>query len=475
MDAKWIILLPFLLAFVVMRRDHMFSIRNVSVFGFHVMLVLGVFLLPNSIEVDKFTVLYPQQYEDAINKSIIAATIALGAYCGAFLLLDKIDLRASGVTSRYERVIDEMFSAKFGRTFPVFALLGVVAAATLVFVFIEVGHIPYANLHNPAKYFDGYTNDYIKLRPLYVMAQQLLAVSGIFILLFLFSSNKRERFAWAGLLIFNTLVLVLTLKRGEIFLPFVVLFGGVLFGLKKIDKRKCLYLLFAVVFLFVGAVLTEPSGKYRPFTTQINQALLGKDVAPANDSREGGMLSAPVIAREKRAVNKVVTDFFGVQIRETSRLIYNFDLMGQPYYYGKTFIAGIIGFLPTQYCSFKENYLISRVVLSLFEQDKETSGGPRVGIIGEGYINFDFLGVAIASTVLACIAWYLDRVQRRYFDERVAIGLPAMTGLFFVFFHLVWGGFLDGSAAVQTFMIRALLILAISFLLRGKAFFAKVE
>lgn len=454
MDLKLILLLPIVLLIIAIRPRPIFSIRNVSLVGFPFMLLLGTILLPTAILMDNF---YPENqkiFVEAVEKSILATNLALLAFISTFILLDKSQRQRdfSKIALNYQQITEKVVKTKFIKAYSSLCLLSFVGITLIMIVFIKTGHIPYTNIDNPAKYFEGFTDKYISFRPLYVIGQQLLSISGIFLLLFFLEGRGLYKIMWGILMLMDTFTLVLTLKRGEIFLPFIIVFGGMLFNMVRITREKILSIVLIVLLLFGGAVLTEPTGKYRPFTRQINQLIL-KEAHPVVKAEEPTKK-----VKNFNPAAKTSIDFFGVQIRETARLIYNFELSGQSYYYGKTYLAAFLGFLPTKYFDFKENYLIGRVVLQLYGQDKETSGGPRVGIMGEGYINLGYLGVIISAVIVGIIAWFLDKLQYEYIMSFAETKLTAMTGLFFVFIHLVWGIFLDGSAAIQTFIIRSILI-----------------
>ena len=79
---------------------------------------------------------------------------------------------------------------------------------------------------------------------------------------------------------------------------------------------------------------------------------------------------------------------------------------------GKTFVAGLLGFIPTAYFAFKEEYQIGRVTLRLFGVNPEASGGPRVGLAGEAYINFWYFGVILIPIIAGFLGMVFKQIIR---------------------------------------------------------------
>jgi hypothetical protein len=295
-----------------------------------------------------------------------------------------------------------------------------------------------------------------------VLGQQILSISNFIILTYLFSAWKDKKILLLAPLFFiNIAVLALTLKRGEILFPFMVVIGG-LFLSNKINKFNLIGIVFLVCIMCYTAMILSPGNNHRPFANKIGICLAnnfpGKFPYNDNASSEKKVVPAKSLPKmagiTKNRFIRISCDVLGVQIRETARLTYNFEQKNVAFFKGKTLVANIIGLLPTAYTPFKKEYQFGRVSSRLFGTDPETAGGPRVGMVGEAYINFGHFGIIVLPLLLGVLIWYLDRI---YPINHNYSSYSVMTGIimFFVLSHTALAFLGDGSNALPTFLLRA--------------------
>lgn len=429
-----------------------FSVRNIVIFMVLLYTVLGILLLPYSLDLDKFNVADSQTYLSSINKSVVYHILGLWFFLLPIIILDKKWVKPINKTAflkllSYPERINYSQSAKI-LILALFVLLG---SAAIYGTFWHISNIPYCNLLDPsAKYFSGLTEKYIKVRPFYVFGQQLLAVTGFFLLYFfikiLQSKEFKKAIIFLLLFIFSFFPLLLTMKRGEAFFPLVMYTGGLIL----LNRIKIVHAAVIAIALIWSAFLMDPSQHKMPLTNLICSEVV----------QETQKVSSK---EEAQSLKKIILNSFFTQVRDSSRLIYNFNYKKESYFYGKTFLASALGFIPTTIFPFKEKNQIGRVTLRLFGINPETSGGARIGIIGESYINFGFLCVVI-PLFLGIFFWFLDRYYLWFYENYSGDHkLLHMSLMFIILTHLGIGLYLDGSGALQTFIIRATLFAIIIF------------
>jgi hypothetical protein len=155
---------------------------------------------------------------------------------------------------------------------------------------------------------------------------------------------------------------------------------------------------------------------------------------------------------------KVLVDTFGIQVRETARLLYHFSDKGEKFYYGKTFLAGTLSFIPTTLFPFKEKNYFGRVTQRLFDNNPETAGGPNIGLIGESYINFWYIGVIVMPFFIGILVWFLDRLHFDMLQNNSSYGIITAGIFFFLLYHLIFMTFQVGSTTMQAFIVRSAII-----------------
>jgi hypothetical protein len=344
------------------------------------------------------------------------------------------------------------------KTFIILAVFTIAGSIPFFAVFYNTGYVPLCNYGYIVsdKYFRGLTDAYLPLRPFYTLGQNVMAITGFFILLYIFNVRSIKRtLLFMPLFMIAFFCLLLTAKRGELVYPFVMLTGSfaLLFKIKRFDIFRIALLLFIVSYL---VIILDPLNKRTFVYKMCSEIYSVLRVSPA--SEEDLLPEKSGLAVGGSGLGKFLVNVFGIQIRETSRLIYHFDNKNESFLHGKTFIAGFLSFIPTSAFPFKERYYFGRVTLRLWGANTETSGGPNVGLIGESYINFGYAGVIIFPLLIGGLVWYLDRFYFKISQKDSLIGITSMGLLFFLIYHLVFIAFQVGSATMQAFIVRTAII-----------------
>jgi hypothetical protein len=162
-----------------------------------------------------------------------------------------------------------------------------------------------------------------------------------------------------------------------------------------------------------------------------------------------------------RSLSSLSTSFF-VGVRELTRLLTIFD---GNLLWGRTYAAGLLSFIPTEWFAFKAEFNYMRYVALLGGADPNMYGGMRSSYIGEALINFGHFGIAVVSFLFAIVVSALDSwfMRSRWLSRNGIVGI--VFG--FAFFHMAIFGFYEsGSSAILFFLNRIgiLLILILSSL-----------
>ncbi|MCP4109530.1 MAG: oligosaccharide repeat unit polymerase [Desulfobacteraceae bacterium] len=88
---------------------------------------------------------------------------------------------------------------------------------------------------------------------------------------------------------------------------------------------------------------------------------------------------------------------FVPEISEGTLVLSKFHGYSEPFLYGRSFLAGLLTFVPSSLLPFRQQYEINRYNLELAGIRNETSGGIRLTMMLEAYINFGVPGSVIIS------------------------------------------------------------------------------
>jgi hypothetical protein len=302
----------------------------------------------------------------------------------------------------------------------VWVLLG---AGIVAYTFNAVGIIPIlAEDPLAEKFFASNAAEFEKLKGPYTVGIHLLSVGATLGAYICLRSRwtRAERFGTVLITAAAILALIPTLKRGPLLFPFVYVLTTAAF------ERRVSMLRFSalgVVVFSVGALLWyvgRPSGRAAPLTSVFATSLF---VEP----RELAMVW-----------HSMTPDYAHPRL-------------------GATYLAGLLAFVPTQFFPFKDENHLPRTVLRSMGLQSVGGGGPRIGIVGEAWLNAGVPGVLAVCVVFG---WCVNRTNAMSAvvtrDYRGSIASLLMTVLFFN-----WTlSFLSGGSVAFLFLALYAVLLA---------------
>ena len=275
----------------------------------------------------------------------------------------------------------------FGKLFSINVSWGIVIvlAIPLYFVFFDIYFPVFHEKTFISKYFQDRLEDFIPYRPFYT-----LAINGFSTILFLqinyfLFSYKRISFFKLLMnknflkLLFICISLFFTAKRGQLFFPIFISIIAFL-----IYKKKSLKL------SIVGGLLILITAISRNFSKLINGDFDLEDV-----------------------LMSLSTSFF-VSVRELTRVLYFFNAGNHDLLYGKTYIAGLFSFIPTNINTLKANYNYMRYTSIISNQNPDDFGGMRSTYLGEAYVNFGYAGIILLPFFFAITIYIFHLLVKKY-------------------------------------------------------------
>ena len=303
----------------------------------------------------------------------------------------------------------------------------------LFLTFLVVGYIPIFHDHPGAKYFEDAQDLYIPMRPLYTLGISILSSMLMVLLIVYYMSNSQRQKIWIAIFIFIvTVVMMLTAKRGPLFLPFFyfLLFLYII-GVGNLLKIG-----------LIGLAIIAITGLVHSFHIRSDDSLLISTLISFSNSFFVG----------PRELTRALTIFDGISL------------------YGLSYLAGFLAFIPTALFPFKSDYIFMRYLMTLEGSDPNLSGGMRAGFIAEAYYNFGFMGVCIISFLFGFIAIYIaKRILVSQYLSRY--GMAKYFFLVFTLHQFYVAFFENGSAFFFHFFSKAVMFIVFMELARKKVKF----
>lgn len=416
----WIEILSMCGLAILMYRRPMISLTNILNFYWIVYLVGGLLLYPIS------SILVPEMDTSLLSKAVWLNLLGFALYTvGVFQYrVTRFAVSRDSYKIQFASLIRDKVDAKSRIPW----IAAIVCGIMLFITFIGVGYVPlFAGQTHITKYFQEDLTIFVRYRPIYTFAINTLSIVLTFALVMIVQARKR--FNWiilAGLCLF---LLVLTAKRGPMFLP--ILYIGVAYAIIRQNVK----------ILFASAGLLMILG------VSMNIGISGKE----------DLLQAFLVPLSAAAFS---------ELRELNRLLTHFD--GE-LLYGKTYLAGLLSFIPTEWFEFKSQYNYMRYIMALQGVDPSLSGGMRSGYIGEALINFGIVGVGIISYLFGLLVGYVDNwfLSSRWIASRGLIGIIMGIAVFQVG---IMAFFASGSSAILFFINRISILALLIFFCIPKTF-----
>lgn len=289
-----------------------------------------------------------------------------------------------------------------------FIYCGVLAAMLLVA--LKAG-----SFNNPRAFF--YKNEGI--RPYYNFTVSLSSIVSGIIIARIFQFNQLSDKIYLGLFIFVNLF---------------------------IGSRS--FALGPLIGVFTLVVFLVWKGKFKIKQMAIYASIILALVVVLSQFRSGTPKSA---APKGAAPNMFLTEiFYGNSFSDLRDFAWCLSAWNGQYFYGKTYLAAFMSFIPTTYSSFRTDYNIGRITAKLGGFSPQEHPGLRPGIYGESYLNFGIPGVIIVGIILGYAARYMDYKTKvaaysnnklEYFVSAIGVifvgNLSMTSGFFTVYTFLI--------------------------------------
>jgi oligosaccharide repeat unit polymerase len=102
------------------------------------------------------------------------------------------------------------------------------------------------------------------------------------------------------------------------------------------------------------------------------------------------------------------TTFFG-NFRDSSWVLRDFEANRYPLFYGKTILAGLLGFVPSSVLPFRQQYSWGPVALDILNRTGDPFFfGPGQVLFADWYVNFGTAGVVLEGLVIGVLLRWFD-------------------------------------------------------------------
>lgn len=111
--------------------------------------------------------------------------------------------------------------------------------------------------------------------------------------------------------------------------------------------------------------------------------------------------------------------FYGSSLSDLRDFAWALGAWDGHYWYGKTYLAGLLGFIPRALSDFREQWTFGVIMAELVGFSREEHAGIRPGIFGESYLNFGLPGVFVIAWINGFLLRYADfQIKRRISEGR---------------------------------------------------------
>jgi oligosaccharide repeat unit polymerase len=124
---------------------------------------------------------------------------------------------------------------------------------------------------------------------------------------------------------------------------------------------------------------------------------------------------------------------FGGNLTEQRDFAWVYSVWDHTYLYGKSYLAGLLGFVPSSLSDFRQEWSWGRVTARAVGLDPATFSGFRLPIVGEAYFNFSWPGVVVVAFYLGYTTFRLSRFidhALRNGDRASAVTLGATCAVY---------------------------------------------
>jgi oligosaccharide repeat unit polymerase len=146
---------------------------------------------------------------------------------------------------------------------------------------------------------------------------------------------------------------------------------------------------------------------------------------------------------------------------EFARILLQADLTNfgiEDYYFGLSFVAAFLSFIPSSLWAFRD-FSIGKLAVIFLGGNPDHSGGPQIGLVGEGFLNGGILGIIICGFLYGFLCKRLDNFNARTTNQK-----PLLKVYIMLVFWTLYSLFLSGSGVVQGFIAKTIVITPILIL-----------
>lgn len=208
----------------------------------------------------------------------------------------------------------------------------------------------------------------------------------------------------------------------------------------------------AVGLLLVGMIRMGP--RLKPYWIVIG-AMAGLFLAIFLDA-----LRSPNFSIQRMLAGLTLGIFYGNSFSDVRDFAVVLSFWDGTFFWGKTYLAGLLAFVPQVLSSFRAHWAIGVVTAGMAGFDSTKHPGLRVGISGEAYFNFGWVGVVAVGLFAGAVVRLVDSETKRAIRLLPTENLRAYS--FWVVLILV--GVAENTSGAST-VYTTFLILWISWLL----------
>jgi len=117
-------------------------------------------------------------------------------------------------------------------------------------------------------------------------------------------------------------------------------------------------------------------------------------------------------------MNTASTMFYGNNISDTRDFAWILAFWDKDYLYGKSYLAGLLSFIPRALSEYRQEWAISIYTSSLVGFDIREHAGLRAGFFGESFLNFGYIGVILLGIISGCILRYADLMIKKAVENK---------------------------------------------------------
>lgn len=200
--------------------------------------------------------------------------------------------------------------------------------------------------------------------------------------------------------------------------------------LKFYERKEKKYLIYLIPFLFIAIVLGRRGLILGPFVTLLLMIFISK-------KKKLNLLFVGIVAimfiilvfaiASMRTGNdfnindiqeKILYGNSFCDVRDFAWILSGFD---NDYFYGKTYLAGLMSFIPSSFSDFRFEWSWGHVSLKLggiYDGGFTEHGGLRGGIFTESYLNFGYIGVVLVGLIYGYISEWVNVQHKTYCKQK---------------------------------------------------------